>query len=535
MSKIKWITLVELLAIIIIPVIFLIISIPKISSELKQYRKLTFITTAKLISVNAENKYLENKSFDLEDLITCEDVVDLESDYANCGVYINNRTAYVTLNGKGKYEGMNVCGGTVDSTTIVDACDDTCIMNELIDVKTPYEVDNYDRCTRYTGEVFKNLRKYTDDELHSFCKGKTVKGWTFSDNIEYMLNKGFTERELVGNNVIKGSINNVCVPRDVHITCYTYDVYGTKDDKYIEITGYDDICGSNIVIPEEIDGITVEGIGDNAFNGKKVYSVKFPNTIRYIGSNSFRGYGEDFSDSLNGVKLSGTLDMSNMINLDTIGYFAFADNELTSVKLPNSITKIDGYAFSGNQISGELDLSNTKLTEIGEYAFSSSKISNIKLPESVTTIECTAFAGNQISGILDLSGLVNLTKIGVEAFAVNQITGLKLPSSIITLGNGAFSHNQINGELDLSLNTNLIEIGSNAFVDNQITDIKLPSSIAKIGNAAFGKGETSNPNLTEIINLSKNDFDWVKIIKKGESNTCTFVTGVCEDISISES
>jgi len=45
----------------------------------------------------------------------------------------------------------------------------------------------------------------------------------------------------------------------------------------------------------------------------------------------------------------------------------------------------------------------------------------------------------------------------------------------------------------------------------------------------------ANPNLTTIINPSSNSFDWYSITKQGTSETCTFATGVCGDITISAS
>lgn len=576
MKEVKWNKLIELLLIILIPIIFLIISIPPVVSTIKEYRKLNFITTSKLIAVNAEIKHIENNLNNIDDVITCESVFKLNTkDYKSCSIYIDNNTAQVTIFGNEKYEGLNICSGTKDKVSLVDNCDGICIMNDFIEVKTPYELNSYKSCVNYTKDLFINTRKYTVEKLNSFCKGEVVDGWTFSDNIEYMINKGYTEDELVKNGVIKGNINNICIPNEVHIACYEYDVYGKNGGRYAEITGYDDLCGSNIVIPEKIDGIKVEGIGDSAFHGTNVSSVKFPSTIRYIDSNAFRGAGENHNSS--GVKLTGTLDMSNIEKLDSIGYFAFADNEITEVKFPSSIKELDGYSFSGNQITGELDLSNTNLSIIGEYAFSSSKITSIKLPKNITTIGYTAFAGNKINGELDLSQYEKLTSISgevfannlltnvilpkniisidkdafynnkisgeldlssymnlktINGFANNEITGIKLPESVIEIGKNAFSNNNIE-KLDLSLNTNLIKISSFAFLNNEITSIKLPSSIRAIEDSAFYKGKESNPNLISIINLSENSFNWNIITKEGEVNKCTFVTGTCDNIKVS--
>ncbi len=526
MKKTKVNIFIEVLLLILVPVILILLMAPNIIESVVKYRKDTFITTAKLIAVSAEGMYLSNNILGIDKTIMCEDVIALDDNIKNCGIYINDNTAFITLNGKEKYENMNIFGKSYDSITLSEDANDLCIMNEFINVEEPYEVGNYEDCINYTKETFSNLRNYKDDEIDAFCKGKEVKGWTFSDNIEYLLNKGFSKKDLIENNVIKGSINNVCIPKDIHITCYTYSIKDKEDGKYVEITGYDDRCGSNIIIPSELNGVSVEGIGESAFLGKNIKSIKLPNTIRYIGNNAFRGESESIDTTI-----SGLLDLSNVSSLETIGYFAFADNKITELKLPNNIKKIQGYAFSENEISGVLDFSNTNIESIGEFSFSSNKIENILFSSSIKQIGCTAFAGNQITGVLDLSNLTNLNTIELEVFSENQISNIILPNNITSINNSAFSYNNISEELDLS-NTNIKMIGSNAFIYNNITSIKLPNSIEKIGNGAFERNIVSNPNLSVIHNTSNNIFDWVLITKEGEENKCTFAKGKCGNIKI---
>ena len=60
-----------------------------------------------------------------------------------------------------------------------------------------------------------------------------------------------------------------------------------------------------------------------------------------------------------------------------IGYMAFEEKNITSVKFPSTLTDIGYYAFRYNKISGELDLSNTNLTYVS--GFGSNEITSIKL------------------------------------------------------------------------------------------------------------------------------------------------------------
>jgi len=224
--------------------------------------------------------------------------------------------------------------------------------------------------------------------------------------------------------------------------------------------------------------------------------------------------------------------------------YYYCENQLTSVKIPSSVTKIGDFAFTANNLSGELDLSHlTNLTSIGESAFYQNKLSgeldlshlinltnigseafggdwytrsnqitSIKLPSSIISIGERAFYANNLSDELDLSYLTNLTAIEDESFGENSITSLKLPSNIISIGRDAFLNNKLNGKLDLSYLTNLTSIGDNAFYGqsdgstNQITALELPDSVVNIGNRAFqynilsGELDLSNTSLTSIGN-----------------------------------
>lgn len=573
MNKLKVYRILELLAIIIIPLIFVLFTIPRVALIIREYREITFLSDVKKIAEVAEYINLENKLLNIDNIITCDDIINDSSDYKSCSVYMDNNTALVSLEGQNKYMGMKVCSGSRLYAAFSETCDDICIMNDLVEVKNPYEINDYESCMTYTEDFFINKKGYTNNELKAFCKGGEVNGWSFSDNIEYMINNDYTEQELIENNVIIGKIHDICIPNKVHVTCYEYDILGEKGHKYAEITNYDDRCGSNIVIPDRIDGLKVEGIKEGAFSNSSINNVKFSSNLKYISNNAFRGSGAE-NTSNKGIRLTGTLDMSDATNLESIASFAFADNKITKVIFPDNLKAIGSYAFSENKISGELDLSNTKLTSISEYAFSSNEITNIKLPEKISYIGFTSFAGNEIKE-LDLSNYNYLTKISAEAFSLNKIEILKLPINIMAIDKDAFSYNLLSNELDLSpyinlkeingfrknlitsvklpINTeiissyafannsiqsidlseniNLTDIQESAFSNNNLTNIVLPLSIKTIEKNAFYKSNESNKELNSITNLSDNKFDWNIITGSNEEN-CLFEKGKCGTINI---
>lgn len=65
---------------------------------------------------------------------------------------------------------------------------------------------------------------------------------------------------------------------------FIYEFWEAKKDghRYVNITGYEGKAG-NLVIPESIEGVAVEAIGNHAFSGREdLYGVQIPETVRTI-------------------------------------------------------------------------------------------------------------------------------------------------------------------------------------------------------------------------------------------------------------
>ncbi len=113
----KAFTLVELLAVIVILAIILVIAVPKIMDVINDSKKSTLETSVKMIASAAEKTKKQNTILGKNnDVIKCEDVAKLSSsdyDLDNCTItFDKNNNASVTIKGKGKFEGLNVCSGT---------------------------------------------------------------------------------------------------------------------------------------------------------------------------------------------------------------------------------------------------------------------------------------------------------------------------------------------------------------------------------------------------------------------------------------
>jgi type IV pilus assembly protein PilA len=80
MKKKNAFTLVELLAVIAVLGLILIIAVPKITNTMENSKKKTLVLTAKSIARSAEEQYIENEMYGINEEITCNSVSDYSSD-----------------------------------------------------------------------------------------------------------------------------------------------------------------------------------------------------------------------------------------------------------------------------------------------------------------------------------------------------------------------------------------------------------------------------------------------------------------------
>ena len=126
-------------------------------------------------------------------------------------------------------------------------------------------------------------------------------------------------------------------------------------------------------------------------------------------------------------------------------------------------------------------------------------------------LEITIKPFNKIVNVI-IPGSINDKKvvaIGGSAFDSKQLISVVIPSSVTSIGDRAFRFNKLTSVI---IPTSVTSIGNDAFVGNQLTSVTIPSSVTSIGDYAFGKSNSSNPNLTKIINETDKVFDWGTIV-----------------------
>ena len=140
----------------------------------------------------------------------------------------------------------------------------------------------------------------------------------------------------------------------------------------------------NVVIPETIGGLPVTIIGTKAFFHKDLSAVVIPNTVVTIEPLAFAG------NHLESIDISGCV---------SIGYEAFAENQLSTIVLSDH------------------------LSSIGPRAFINNKLSAITLPGKITNIGKDAFAGNPLSSIRVAANRNLFSSQGFEPSFINYYIG----------------------------------------------------------------------------------------------------------------
>lgn len=240
------------------------------------------------------------------------------------------------------------------------------------------------------------------------------------------------------------------------------------------IIGYSSSLGApkDIVIPEQIGGVDVLHIGDNAFSGQQLTSIVLNSKIQTIGRNAFRN-----NKALTEILLPNTVT--------TIGSGAFAECiGLTTMTLPDAIKVIEDSLFAECLNLETVNFSNT-ITRIGTSAFiNCKKLASIDIPNTVTEIGSSAFFN-----CFELINVVipeGITMINDAAFfGCKKLENVTLPNSLTTIGNSAFADTW--KLTSIAIPNSLTNIGNDAFRRSNLVEITLPASLGQIGDNAFAQ------------------------------------------------
>lgn len=273
----------------------------------------------------------------------------------------------------------------------------------------------------------------------------------------------------------------------------------SNNDRYI----------GNVVIPSKVtyegEEYGVTSIVENAFSRcSSLTSVTIPKSVTWIGRHAFSGCSSLTSidvaldnnsyTSINGVLFSK--DKTILIQ------YPGDKKDVTSYAIPESVTSIEDYAFSGCSSLTSITLPKG-VTEIGNYAFCDcSSLTSITIPEGVTCIGIYTF--RNCSSLTSITLPEGVTEIGGDAFrfcsSLTSITSMNVTPPLI--GDG-YTFDGFDKSIPVYVPKQSVEAYKSAkywknftniqgIDDTPITDVVADSvSIRLIGNAFIVEGAES--------------------------------------------
>ncbi len=241
------------------------------------------------------------------------------------------------------------------------------------------------------------------------------------------------------------------------------------------ITGYTGTA-AEILIPGSIEGVAVKEIADSAFaHHTEITSLVIPNSVTRIGTNAFGG-------------LTNLTKVQFGTGVTTIGDSAFRDTSLLKeVTFPKSLISIGDNAFRHSGLQGVTFGKN--VGSIGESAFAeNASMMKLVIPGNVKHISAGAFQGNVSLTVLQIGK--GVTTIGDSAFAgIKTLRAVSIPGTVKTIGAEAFA-----GDTAIQyvgFGRGIQSIGGSAFAGNTaLQTVVIPGTVKTIGEGAF-RGDTA--------------------------------------------
>jgi len=252
---------------------------------------------------------------------------------------------------------------------------------------------------------------------------------------------------------------------------YTIDGSGN-----LTITGFDagftPPADYALIIPEDIDGKPVVGIGTDAFKGKTtIATVSFPSTLTSIGQNAFR-------------ECTGLSAVTVPATITTMGIDAFSWSGVKTVDV--YCNELAQGAF-WQCTSLENVTIHEGVTVLGHGCFEScAKLTTVDIPKSVTTISKQAFYKCTLLATVNFAANSELTNIGINAFRETALTTMTIPQSVTLIDTEAFRSCQKLSSVTFAAGSKLTTINTSAFADCVLlSSFTMPDMLTTLGNTVF--------------------------------------------------
>ena len=312
-----------------------------------------------------------------------------------------------------------------------------------------------------------------------------------------------------------------------------------SDGKGYTVVGIGDCIDKDLIIPSTHEGLPVNAIGENAFNGNTdITYVLIDRAVTSIGQGAFNLCSSLINVYYNGTKeewetLCSSIGVSNDYLIDAKvyyfsqtqpeeGFFWHFDTDGKtpvswgvesdySVGLKYSLnTDEKGYTVVGIGYCEDTDLvipatyRGLPVTAIGSKAFEYNRsFTSVSIPASVTTIGEYAFAHCGVTTVTFAANSKLTTVDRYAFFSSSSLQSIALPDGVTTIGVAAF-----NG-------------------CNNITSISIPDSITTIENRALDFNSSAFTVYNNAKYLGNSTNPYLVLVKASDTSltTCDIHTG----------
>ena len=302
----------------------------------------------------------------------------------------------------------------------------------------------------------------------------------------------------------------------------------------VETIGVCAFYGSSIISLDIPNSVT--SLGDWAFADTPIESIAIPNSVTHIGvalltaCNSLTSIvveednsNYDSRDNCNAIiekstnRLIATCPNTIIPNtVTTIATRAFQNSAITSIDIPNSVVRIEAYAFRWATQLNSITIPNS-VNYIGDSVFYSCPLDTIRMeamtpptigvnPFSslpVCVIPCGTLAAYKSSvWASQVGSFVEDCVEGQQIYYTSTDGNIVTPYATDVFGANIVSNIYENGVGTITFDGPVTSIGIRAFINrSSLTSITIPNSITSIGTSAFyGCESLDSVNIPNSVN-----------------------------------
>lgn len=241
--------------------------------------------------------------------------------------------------------------------------------------------------------------------------------------------------------VIAAAYARAGTPFHSKFTYLDYYILNDGESEYvIEKSGYSGIIkaylgnDTNLVVPEEVNGVTPVSIGENCFRNSNIESIALPDTVNNLLSHSFYGCDKLSNINLSNIKyigkeaLSGCSSLTQDAELSSVEYIdekGLAGTYFKTINLPEC-TNVGASAFEGCTAQ-EIVLKKT--TKLGAKTFyNCTNLETIYIPKSTNFSGCEGCTNLKTVFAPMATGITTDISSNATIYCSNRLTSIYFPN-----------------------------------------------------------------------------------------------------------